>query len=65
MDAVDALVFALLAIADIALLVYLRRRRARILRDERMCRTLTLAIRRSAAATSAPPRSALILTPNS
>jgi len=41
----DALVLALLAIADMALLVYLRRRHARRVRRERMAASLRMAIR--------------------
>jgi hypothetical protein len=49
MDAVDAMVFALLALADITLLIHLRLRRARALRVKRMYHTLTLAVRRELA----------------
>jgi hypothetical protein len=43
---VDALVLALLGIADIALIVYLRRRHARRVRRERIMASLCTAIRR-------------------
>ena len=49
MNAVDAMVFALLALADIALIVHLRRRRARMLRVKHMYYTLTMAVRRDLA----------------
>jgi hypothetical protein len=49
MNAVDAMVFALLALADITLMVHLRRRRARTLRVKKMYHTLTLAVRRELA----------------
>lgn len=42
----DALVLALVAIADFAFIVYLRRRRHRRLRQERMMESLGLAVRR-------------------
>lgn len=46
---VDALVFALLALGDAALMVELRRRRGRRIRAERMTASLRLAIQRHAA----------------
>ena len=49
MNAVDAMVLALLALADITLLIHIRRRRARGLRLKRMYRALTLAVRRDLA----------------
>jgi hypothetical protein len=49
MNVVDAMVLLLLAFADICLLVYLRRRRARMLRLDRMSRSLELHIRRQLA----------------
>jgi len=49
MDAVDAMVFALLALADIILFIHLRRRRARMMRVKRMYHTLTLSVRRELA----------------
>jgi len=49
MNAVDAMVFALLALADIILIIHLRRRRARMLRLQRMYHSLTLAVRRELA----------------
>ncbi len=42
---VDALVLALVAIADMALIVHLRRRRNRRLRQERMMGSLRIALR--------------------
>lgn len=49
MNAVDGFVLALLALADIALMVHLRRRRQRSARAERMMRSLRFAIRREIA----------------
>jgi len=49
MNAVDAMVLTLLALADITLLVHLRRRRARMLRVKRMYHSLTLSVRRELA----------------
>ena len=46
MDIVDALLFALLAAGDMALIVHLRKRRNRRLRLERMARCLAEAVRR-------------------
>jgi len=46
MDAADALLFALLAFADLALMIHLHRRRARRIRFERMMRSLKLAVQR-------------------
>jgi len=46
MNFVDSAVFALLAIADIALLVHLRRARGRRLCQYRMMRSLRLALER-------------------
>jgi hypothetical protein len=42
---VDALVLALVAIADMALIVHLRRRRNRRIRQERMMGSLRIALR--------------------
>ena len=42
----DALIFALVALADLAVLVWLRRRHGRRERERRMMRSLQLAIRR-------------------
>jgi hypothetical protein len=44
---VDALVLALVAIADMAFLVHLRRRRSRLERQERMMTCLRIAIHRA------------------
>ena len=46
MNVVDAAVLALLAMADIALLVQLRRARARRIREDHMMRCLKLAVDR-------------------
>ena len=57
MNVVDALVFALLALADLSLIVHLRRARMKRLRIERMMRSLKLAVQRENAAIPAvPPR---------
>ncbi|SPF47898.1 hypothetical protein SBA4_3800003 [Candidatus Sulfopaludibacter sp. SbA4] len=55
MNASDALVFALLALADLSLMVHLRRARARRLRMKRMMRCLELAVERENAAAPAVP----------
>ena len=44
---VDAIVLGLLAIADLALITYLRRRRRAGQRKERMMRSLVFAVRRA------------------
>jgi hypothetical protein len=54
MNAADGFVLALLALADIALMVHLRRRSQRRARAERMMRSLHFAIRREIAAQPAP-----------
>jgi len=46
MDHVDALLFLLLAMGDMVLLAYLRKRRARRIRMERMAKALAEAVRR-------------------
>ena len=57
MNVVDGLFFALLALADLALIVQLRRARSRRMRKERVMRSLVLAVQRENAATpAAPPR---------
>lgn len=57
MDAADALVFFVLAMADLCLLVSLRLRRRRKLRDRHIMRSLDLYIRREIApAPGAEPR---------
>jgi hypothetical protein len=43
---VDAIFLGLLAIADVALLTYLRRRRRAVIREELMARSLAYAVRR-------------------
>lgn len=54
MNAVDTLVLALIAMADLALIAYLRQRRARALKQRRMDRCLTWAVRRELANLPAP-----------
>ena len=49
MNPVDGMVFALLALTDVCLIVYLRRRRARVMRVKRMYHTLALSVRRELA----------------
>ena len=44
---IDALVLGLIAMADIALIVHLRRRNARRVQTERMMTSLRLAVRRA------------------
>ena len=56
MHVADALLLLLLALADVALMVYLRRARARRLRQERMNRSLQLAIRRELGTQRLTPR---------
>jgi len=46
MDAADALVFALLALGDLALIAFLRRARRRRIQKQRMMRSLELAVQR-------------------
>ena len=46
MDAIDGVVLSLLAVADIFLIAYLRRRRSRAIRVQRMYRSLRQAVRR-------------------
>jgi hypothetical protein len=55
MNVVDTFVLALLALADMALMVHLRRTRGRRLRDERMLRSLRLALQRDADAQALAP----------
>jgi hypothetical protein len=45
MNAADVIVLMLLAVADICLMVHLRRRRARYIRMDRMTRSLQIHIR--------------------
>ncbi len=61
MNAVDALVLALLALVDLALIVYLRRMRVRRVRARRMMRSLEFAIRRETFAETAVPRNRHLL----
>jgi len=49
MDGVDALLFFILAMADLCLIVYLRLRRRRFLRARHIMRSLELYIRREIA----------------
>src|SRR3954454_21595244 len=46
MDVVDAMLFALLALAEVRLIIHLHRRRQRRVRVERMTRSLRVAIRK-------------------
>ena len=46
MNVVDVMVLSMLALGDLTMLVYLRRRRARHLRRNRMGRSLAMAVRR-------------------
>jgi hypothetical protein len=55
MHAVDALVLALLALADVALMVYLRRARGRRIREERVMRSLRIALQRDSNGESSRP----------
>ena len=55
-DLADALAFLSLAIADLGILVYLRRRRYRLVCDERMLRSLRLHLRREISPTVVAPR---------
>jgi hypothetical protein len=52
MGSADAMVFALLALADIAFLIHLRRVRSRRIRAQRMMRCLAFAVRDENAARS-------------
>jgi hypothetical protein len=56
MNVIDASVFALLALADIALMVHMRRARRRRLVDERMMRALRFALQREISAQAFAPR---------
>jgi hypothetical protein len=49
MNVADALFLALLAFADIALIIHLRQRRGRQRRAQRMMRSLALAVRQEVA----------------
>jgi len=55
MNIVDAAVLALLAVADVALMVHLRRARGRRLREERVMRSLRLALQREANGEASSP----------
>lgn len=55
MNGVDALVLALLAVGDLALIVHFRRARMKRLQIERMMRSLQLAVERENAAAPAMP----------
>lgn len=46
MNIVDALLFAILAAGDMVLIIHLRKRRARLVREEKMARCLAEAVRR-------------------
>jgi hypothetical protein len=55
MNGVDAILFGLLAVGDLSLLVHLRRRRARHLRQDRMARALRYAVEREIELAEARP----------
>ena len=57
---IDAVVLALLAILDLALIAYLRRRHGRRVRMERMMASLRLAIRRENGLEDLPVRRRLL-----
>ena len=56
MDAVNALVLAFLALADLALIAHLRRMRLQRVQVGRMMRSLKLALKREACAATSVPR---------
>jgi hypothetical protein len=56
---IDAIVLAMLAVSDIALIVYLRRRHARRVRKERIMASLCLAVRRANSLDELPVRRSL------
>jgi hypothetical protein len=56
MNAVDALVLAFLALADLALIAHLRRERLKRMQVGRMVRSLKLALQREALAAASVPR---------
>jgi cbb3-type cytochrome oxidase subunit 3 len=58
MGAADTILLALLALADVCLMVHLYRRRQRRNKVERMARALRSAIRREVGVENAPVRSA-------
>jgi len=55
-DFADALAFLSLAVADLGILLYLRRRRYRLVCDERMLRSLRLHLRREISPATVEPR---------
>ena len=55
MDAVDAMLFALLALGDLCLVIHLHRRRQRRFKLERMMRALRRAIHREIGVQKAAP----------
>ena len=57
---IDAFVLALLAIADIALIVHLRRRHAKQVRAERMMTSLRIAIHRESGVEILPAKRRLL-----
>ena len=57
---IDAFVLALLAFADLAFVVYLRRRHGRRVKTERMMASLRLAVRRSNAVEDMPVKRRLM-----
>jgi hypothetical protein len=56
---IDALVLAILAVGDIALIVFLRRRHAERVRKERIMASLCLAVRRANGIDELPVRRSL------
>ena len=61
MDVVDALIFAFLALADLALIAHLRRSRKRRSQARRMMRSLKFAIQRETFAEAIVPRKRRLL----
>jgi hypothetical protein len=61
MNAADAIVFALLALADLAVIAQLRRFRQSQMRTLRRTRSLALAIRRDAFVEASVPQERLLL----
>ena len=63
MGAADAILFALLALAEVTLMIHLHRRRQRLARVARMMRSLRIAVRKetSACETATPEARAIVL----
>jgi hypothetical protein len=57
---IDALVLALLAIMDLAVIVHLRQRHARRLRIDRVMSSLCMAVRRENDVEALPPKNPLL-----